>query len=324
MALGPIGSLAASARATLVRRDAEPPVPTRPGTVLVLSGGAALGAAQAGMVRVLLDAGIVPDAVVGVSAGAINGAHVAFHPTPEAGEQLEDLWRSLSTYGVIGGRGSWAWNVLRLRTGAFPAEGLRHELEEAVGEHSDVADSPTELHIGTTHLASGDPVFHTSGPLVDVLLASSALPGLFPAVDLPDPSGRHAGLHVDGAVTAILPITYALALEPRHVWVLDVSGAVRATAAYHPGSLDLVSNGFALALKRQVGLGDAGHDPRVTCISLRMRPAAKLRSVLDFDHTEDLIEAGRREAEEGLAHAFALRPDLIPGSAARSHGDRTA
>ena len=68
--LGALGSLAASARATLARRDAAAPEPTRPGTVWVLSGGAALGAAQAGMVRVLLDAGIVPDAVVGVSAGA--------------------------------------------------------------------------------------------------------------------------------------------------------------------------------------------------------------------------------------------------------------
>lgn len=312
--LGALGSLAASARATLARREPTPPAATRPRTVFVLSGGAALGAAQAGMVRVLLDAGLVPDAVVGVSAGAINGAHAAFHPTSEGGEQLEELWRSLSTQGVIGGRTSWAWNVARGRTGMFPAEGLRRELEAAVGEHSDVAASGIELHIGTTHLATGDPVFHSTGPLVDILLASSALPGLFPAVHLDDPDGAHSGPHVDGAVTAMLPLSYALALDPGHVWVLDVSGAVRATGAYHPGSLDLVSNGFALALRRQVGLGDAGHDPRVTSIALRMRPAAKLRSVLDFDHTEELIEAGRREAEEALAHAFALHPELIPGS----------
>ena len=80
MVLGPLGSLAASARATLARHEAPHPVPTRPATVFVLSGGAALGAAQAGMLRVLLDAGVVPDAVVGVSAGAINGAHVAQKP----------------------------------------------------------------------------------------------------------------------------------------------------------------------------------------------------------------------------------------------------
>ncbi len=313
MALGPLGSLAASARATLARHDAPHPTPTHPRTVFVLSGGAALGAAQAGMARVLLDAGVVPDAIVGVSAGAINGAHIAFHPHSDGGERLEDLWRELSTNGVIGGRRSWAWNVVRGRSGAFPAEGLREALEDAVGDRTDVGGSAIELHIGTTHLESGHPVFHDRGPLVDVLLASSALPGLFPAVHLDDPTGEHTGLHVDGAVTAMLPLTYALELEPWHAWVLDVSGAVRATGSYHPGSLDLVSAGFALALGRQVGLGDAGHDPRVSTISLRMRPAEKLRSVLDFDHTEDLIEAGRREAEEALAHAFAQRPDLIPG-----------
>lgn len=313
MALGPLGSLAASARATLARHDAPHPTPTHPRTVFVLSGGAALGAAQAGMARVLLDAGVVPDAIVGVSAGAINGAHIAFHPHSDGGERLEDLWRDLSTTGVIGGRRSWAWNVVRGRTGAFPAEGLRAALEEAVGDRTDIGGSDIELYVGTTHLATGHPVFHRRGPLVDVLLASSALPGLFPAVHLDDPDGEHSGLHVDGAVTAMLPLQYALELDPVHVWVLDVSGAVRATAAYHPGSLDLVSTGFALALGRQVGLGDSGHDARVSTISLRMRPAEKLRSVLDFDHTEALIEAGRHEAEESLAHVFARRPDLIPG-----------
>ncbi len=313
MALGPMGSLAASARATLARHEAPHPVPTHPRTVFVLSGGAALGAAQAGMARVLLDAGVVPDAIVGVSAGAINGAHIAFHPHSDGGERLEDLWRALSTTGVIGGRRSWAWNVLRGRSGAFPAEGLRSALEEAVGDRTDVGGSSIDLHIGTTHLATGHPVFHDHGPLVDILLASSALPGLFPAVHLDDATGEHAGLHVDGGVTAMLPLAYALELDPWHAWVLDVSGAVRATGAYHPGSLDLVSTGFALALGRQVGLGDAGHDARVTTVSLRMGPAEKLRSVMDFDHTEALIDAGRREAEEALAHAFAQRPELIPG-----------
>lgn len=313
MVLGPLGSLAASARATLARHEAPHPVPTRPATVFVLSGGAALGAAQAGMLRVLLDAGVVPDAVVGVSAGAINGAHVAQKPHGEAGAELEDLWRALSTTGVIGGRRSWAWNVVRGRSGAFPAEGLRAALEDAVGDRSDIGGAPVELHIGTTHLATGHPVFHDRGPLVDVLLASSALPGLFPAVHLEDPTGEHTGLHVDGAVTAMVPLSYALELDPGHVWVLDVSGAVRATAAYHPGSLDLVSTGFALALGRQVGLGDSHHDPRVSTISLRMSTGEKLRSVLDFDHTDDLIEAGRHEAEDALARIFALRPDLIPG-----------
>jgi predicted acylesterase/phospholipase RssA len=115
-------------------------------------------------------------------------------------------------------------------------------------------------------------------------------------------SVEYPGEHVDGGVTALVPAGLATAYSPRQVWVLDVAGAAKGTGTYHPGSLDPVATGFALALSTQPQIhGDNGEGPRVDVISLPMRNAQRLRSVLDFSRTDALIDAGRRAAEEALA-----------------------
>ena len=69
---------------------------TPPREVVVFSGGGSLGAAQVGALQAMFEAGIVPDAVVGCSVGAINAAYVAVDPTRERAVALEGVWRSMS------------------------------------------------------------------------------------------------------------------------------------------------------------------------------------------------------------------------------------
>lgn len=64
-------------------------------TAFVLSGGAALGAVQVGMLQALETAGIRPDLVVGTSVGAINAAWIAGDPTDAHLDDLEALWVSI-------------------------------------------------------------------------------------------------------------------------------------------------------------------------------------------------------------------------------------
>src|SRR4051812_50039049 len=65
-----------------------------PRTAFVLSGGASLGAVQAGMLRALYEQGITPDVLVGTSAGALNAAFVASRPpTEDTPRELARLWR---------------------------------------------------------------------------------------------------------------------------------------------------------------------------------------------------------------------------------------
>src|SRR4051794_41665551 len=71
-------------------------------TAFVLSGGASLGASQAGMLMALYERGIVADLLVGTSAGALNAAFVASRPqTVETAQRLARIWRGLQRYDVF-------------------------------------------------------------------------------------------------------------------------------------------------------------------------------------------------------------------------------
>src|SRR5215471_15698758 len=73
-----------------------------PRTAFVLAGGAALGAMQAGMVHALYERAIVPDLLVGTSAGALNAAFLASRPpTVATAEELAALWRGLRRSDIL-------------------------------------------------------------------------------------------------------------------------------------------------------------------------------------------------------------------------------
>ena len=68
----------------------------RPRTAFVLSGGASLGALQVGMLQALYERDVVPDVLVGTSAGALNAAFVASRAqTPATAKALGCVWRDL-------------------------------------------------------------------------------------------------------------------------------------------------------------------------------------------------------------------------------------
>src|SRR5680860_251882 len=69
----------------------------------VLGGGGVLGANEVGMLRALLEAGIVPDVILGTSIGAVNGAVLASDPTTASVERLTELWTSADEAGIFSG-----------------------------------------------------------------------------------------------------------------------------------------------------------------------------------------------------------------------------
>src|SRR6266571_7345842 len=98
-----------------------------PRTAFVLAGGAALGAMQAGMVHALYERGIVPDLLIGTSAGALNAAFLASRPaTVVTAEQLAAIWRGLRRKGILPLRPATLIGGLAGRRGhLFPGRGLR-------------------------------------------------------------------------------------------------------------------------------------------------------------------------------------------------------
>jgi NTE family protein len=179
----------------------------------VLAGGGSLGAVQAGMLIEIVAAGVRPDLVVGVSAGAINGAFFAFDPTAGMVERMADLWRRVRTRDVLSPGWGTVLGFLGLRNYLVRPDGLRRLLEREL-PYRDFAAARVPLHVVAADQRTGAEVLLSAGALVESILASAAIPGVFPPVQV---GGRTL---VDGVVAAGTPIATACRLGASRLIVL--------------------------------------------------------------------------------------------------------
>lgn len=181
----------------------------------VLSGGAALGAIQVGMLQALTAVNLHPDIIVGTSAGALNGAMVAQQGLTSAAKTLATLWRSFTREDIFpGSRLAQARQLLSTRNSLFPNDQLSDLMCRMLG-----VSRFEELQLPFGALATELETFHgalfTSGDIRLALLASAAIPGVFPPVEI---NGK---LFVDGALTANVPLRPAMAMGAASLVVLD-------------------------------------------------------------------------------------------------------
>jgi NTE family protein len=186
--------------------------------VFALSGGGNLGAVQVGMLRALLEEGIFPDAIVGTSIGALNGAFLASHADLPGIEKMAELWLSVRRSGIFPMRvPSLVRGLLGHQDFLVESLGLRSFLAGAQLGYSELEDAPIPLRVVATDLGTCEVVVLSEGSVIDALLASAAIPGLFPPVEV---NGR---LLVDGGVLANVPIEQADSLWPSRIFVLPTT-----------------------------------------------------------------------------------------------------
>jgi NTE family protein len=182
----------------------------------VLGGGGHLGAHEVGMLRALLERGITPDLVIGTSIGAINGAAVAADPTAEAAERLFGMWTSFERNDVFGGSVLGRLGTLaRTRTHLHDNDGLRRLLGDALAAER-IEELPVAFECVAASIESAAEHWFTSGPLVDAVLASSAVPGILPAVEV---DGEH---FLDGGIVNSIPVGRAVGHGARTIYVMHV------------------------------------------------------------------------------------------------------
>jgi NTE family protein len=275
-------------------RDASP----GPITAFVLSGGGNQGVSQVGMLRALLERDIVPDVVVGTSAGALNGAAIATTPTLEKVDELERVWCALTGDAVFpGGTLQRVWNVLRRDDHLIPNNGLAEVITRAAPART-FAETQVPLRVVTADLVTGDEVVYVNGDLHPVLLASAALPGIFPPVEL------HGRTLVDGAVVNLVPISHALAGPVNRIFVLDVSDPLGSERPIR-SPLDVVIRSFAISrdLRFELELQWVPKDIEVVVLP----PPIDDRDFFDFSGGERLIEDAYKNAIAALDD-LAVRP----------------
>jgi NTE family protein len=185
-------------------------------TAFVLGGGGVLGAAEVGMLRALFERRIHPDLIVGTSVGAINGALVAADPGPGAVDRLREVWEALASEGVFAGSVlARVGTLVRTRTHLHPREPLRALLEAHLPVRT-FAELLVPFQCVAASIERAAEHWFSEGSLVDAVLASSAVPGLLPPVEL---DGEHS---LDGGLVHSIPVGRAVALGADTIYVLHV------------------------------------------------------------------------------------------------------
>jgi NTE family protein len=184
-------------------------------TAFVLGGGGLLGAHEVGMLRALSDAGIRPDLIVGTSIGAVNGAFVAADPE-KAAERLGELWRSESL-GLVFSETVWGRAVRLARSGTHlhAIEPLHQLLGDKLPAR-DFTDLQLPFQCVAASIENATAQWFSSGPLLPAVMASCAVPGLLPPVEI---DGTH---YFDGGLVDSIPVGRAIALGASIVYVLQV------------------------------------------------------------------------------------------------------
>ena len=186
-----------------------------PHTTFVLGGGGVHGAAEVGMLQALEEAGVVPEAIIGTSIGALNGAVLADDPA-RAVERLTDLWINIDEVSPFD-----ASLLERASTFARSRTHLHsnHRLQRLLLTHLDARrfeelTLPFECVAASIERAAAR--WFSSGALIPALLATTAVPGLLPPVEI---DGEH---HLDGGLVDSIPVGRALSSGAQRIFVLQV------------------------------------------------------------------------------------------------------
>jgi NTE family protein len=246
------------------------------------------------MLQALRERGVVPDLLVGTSVGALNAVYVAAEGmTPDTLGELARVWRRVRRRDVF------PFDPIRQLlavAGRLPSLCSSAALRRLIAANVPVRrleDVVIDVHLVATDVLTGKPVCLSSGDAVSAVLASSAIPGVFPAVR------REGRVLCDGAVAANTGIAQAVAMGAERVYLLPAGFACALTEA--PASaLSSAMHALSQLIQRRsmvemTYLADKA--------DLHLLPPLCPVSVapLDFSRAAELIERGYRDTSEWLA-----------------------
>ncbi len=186
-------------------------------TAFVLGGGGRWGAVEVGMAQALDEADVVPDLILGTSIGAFNGAVIADYPGSEGVDRLTGFWEELIGTGLFrNGIIDRAMRVATMKPALNETSDLRALVENAIHPDTQIEDLHTPFQCVAASIEAVTDHWFETGSVVDAVLASSAVPALFPPVEI---DGEH---FYDGGLVDSVPLGRAVSLGADVVYVLQV------------------------------------------------------------------------------------------------------
>lgn len=248
-------------------------------TAFAFSGGGPRAATQVGMLKALSEAGIQPHLLTGTSAGAVNAAWLALNP--DGLDRLQDIWLALRMRDVFPGSSVRMLVNLARRGYVHASHAWEGFLRSQVGAAS-FEDTKIPCAIVAVRLSDGKLTVFDSGEIVPAVMASTAIPGVFPPYRIGDE------WYVDGGVLEYMPVPTALERRATTIYALDTSGTI-----FDPLSQRSVADRCGIFASR--ASCDAVlqlHVTRGAKVHLLRPPIPELTDARDFGQTLQLIQSG--------------------------------
>jgi NTE family protein len=279
-------------------------------TAFVFAGGGSLGAVQVGMLRELTRAGVGADLVAGSSVGAINAAYFAGDPTSAGVEKLEAVWRRLHRNDVFPVTLRSMWRLLGGHDNLIDPANLRR----LIGRHlpyANLEDAAIPVHVIATNLG-GMPVCLSSGPAVEAILASAAIPAAFPSVRIGSDD------LVDGAVGSNTPILTAARLGATRI-IAFPTGFACALQAAPKGAIARALHAVTLLIAHQMV-----HDLKELAGAVEVLTVPSLCpldiSPYDFSRAGELIERSAERTRQWIEEGGLKRSEIPMSLLPHTHG----
>jgi NTE family protein len=212
-----------------------PPLPPRKIRIgLALGGGAARGFAHIGVIKALEAQGIVPDIVVGTSAGSVVGA---LYAAGANGFELQRTAMDMNEAEIS----DWAMPFFSKVSGVLKGDALQNYVNKAV-RNQPIERLKIPFGAVATDLNTGKPILFQRGNTGQAVRASSAVPSVFQPVKI----GTHS--YVDGGLVAPVPVKFAKDMGADFVIAVNISTQTEAQAA--ASSLEVLMQTFSIMGQR--------------------------------------------------------------------------
>jgi NTE family protein len=246
------------------------------------------------MARALIEAGFIPDVISAVSVGALNGAVLAQDPSVQGVERLEGIWRSADARDLFPGNHlQKAVAALRRRDHICDNAGLQRLIDDNVRVEV-FEDLKVPFHVTVAEMMTGTLRVYRTGRLRPVLLATTALPGIFSPVEI------NGVLMVDGGIGSNIPTGPAVAARSQRLFVLDVSRPMEHKVPTTPLGMMIHS----LNMTRYLGARRDLETALDVGAILLPRPESPDISFDDTSHSQDLMQSAYDRAARFLADEF--------------------
>lgn len=244
-----------------------------------------------GVLQALFEAGVeAPAEVVGTSVGALNGSAIAAFPSLAGTMMLREVWLSRQAAAVFQAHplGVILSGLRREFQSALPQANVRRLIDraEALTGIATFEQLRVPLAVVATDMNAGRPAVFRSGELAPALLASTAIPGLFPSVRINDRE------HLDGGVVNNTPLDIAVDDGAREVLAVSLmAGGEYETV---PKSIsELIARTLQLSLHHQMLSDYERLRNRARIVVLCPITAPTATWVMKREHVEGVIEASR-------------------------------